>query len=103
MSRKLLSDAQRSEASQHLREGTLRGIQSTKPAKDPQAEHAATATIKVDLKWGQVVATVEHSIPGRKTLGEVAADTRKVLVKNLYPRLLYAFSDVVCFVTNNSR
>jgi hypothetical protein len=103
MSRQLLSDAQRAEASEHPREGTSRGIPLTWPAKDPLAEHAATATIKVDLKWGQVVAPVEHSIPGRKTLGEVAADTRKVVVKNLYPRLLYAFSDVVCFVTNNSR
>ncbi|KAM7186229.1 hypothetical protein V8F33_011927 [Rhypophila sp. PSN 637] len=33
----------------------------------------------------------------------VQADSRDLITKNLYPRLLYAFSDVVCFVTSNTR
>jgi hypothetical protein len=37
------------------------------------------------------------------TLGYVQAASRDVITKNLYPRLLYAFSDVVCFVTSNTR
>ncbi|KAM7188967.1 hypothetical protein V8F33_010301 [Rhypophila sp. PSN 637] len=36
-------------------------------------------------------------------LFNVQADSRDLITKNLYPRLLYAFSDVVCFVTANTR
>lgn len=36
-------------------------------------------------------------------VGYVQADSRDLITKSLYPRLLYAFSDVVCFVTSNSR
>ncbi|KAK1829692.1 hypothetical protein QBC39DRAFT_125502 [Podospora conica] len=36
-------------------------------------------------------------------LGFVQANSRDLITKSLYPRLLYAFSDVVCFVTHNTR
>lgn len=29
--------------------------------------------------------------------------TRETVVRSIYPRLLYAFSDVVCYVTKNAR
>jgi len=35
--------------------------------------------------------------------GFVQANSRDLITKNVYPRLLYAFSDVVCFVTSNAR
>jgi len=31
------------------------------------------------------------------------ANSRDLITKSVYPRLLYAFSDVVCFVTSNAR
>ena len=36
-------------------------------------------------------------------VGFVQANSRDLITKNVYPRLLYAFSDVVCFVTSNAR
>ncbi|KAK5662366.1 hypothetical protein OQA88_8276 [Cercophora sp. LCS_1] len=36
-------------------------------------------------------------------LGHVQADSRNLITKSLYPRVLYAFSDVICFVTSNTR
>ncbi|KAK5656422.1 hypothetical protein OQA88_4803 [Cercophora sp. LCS_1] len=85
-------------------------MSSIRPAKDLLTEHMETATHRIPLKWGQVMAPVLPSgasslevSRSRRRIGQVGPDTRRVIVKNLYPRLLYAFSDVVCFVTNNSR
>ncbi|KAK0730097.1 hypothetical protein B0H67DRAFT_560740 [Lasiosphaeris hirsuta] len=104
VARRILSKASRSESSQPLKDGTLRTATSSRSAKDLLAEHANTATHRVDLQWGQINAPISSTAPSLKTaVGHVDADSRKVIVKNLYPRLLYAFSDVVCFVTNNSR
>ncbi|KAI0808727.1 hypothetical protein GGR55DRAFT_689696 [Xylaria sp. FL0064] len=47
--------------------------------------------------------TLRKSNTSKSGNSVVDSNTRHVVVKNLYPRLLYAFSDVVCFVTNNSR
>ncbi|KAK3941958.1 hypothetical protein QBC46DRAFT_352819 [Diplogelasinospora grovesii] len=108
VSRRILSDAKRAEVSEALRDSTLRNATASRSAKDLLAEHAASASHIVNLKWGQVVAPVQptsslSSTLSRRSLGYVDADSRQVVVKSLYPRLLYAFSDVVCFVTNNAK
>ncbi|KAK3336354.1 hypothetical protein B0T19DRAFT_36498 [Cercophora scortea] len=103
---RILAEASRREGPQPLRDGTLRNATSARPAKDLVSEHANTASSRIDLRWGQVVAPVPlptDSLSRRRTIGQVDPESRKLVVKSLYPRLLYAFSDVVCFVTTNSR
>ena len=106
VARQILSIANRSDHSQPLKDGVLRNATASRPAKDLLSDHANTASHRVDLRWGQVNIPMQapaSTLAGRKPMGHVDAETRKIVVKNLYPRLLYAFSDVVCFVTTNSR
>lgn len=66
------------------------------------AAHKDTASRGLELQWA--ATTSDPSSSGRvehKTV--VAPNTRQIIVKDLYPRLLYTFSDVVCYVTNNPR
>ncbi|GAW20800.1 hypothetical protein ANO14919_103110 [Xylariales sp. No.14919] len=104
IARQLLLQAQQSQASPAVADGALRKSNTSKPAKEALAEHASTVSDKIDLQWGQLYSPVE-AMPNFSKKGNavVDSDTRHVVVKNLYPRLLYSFSDVVCFVTNNSR
>ncbi|KAK0734363.1 hypothetical protein B0T26DRAFT_67305 [Lasiosphaeria miniovina] len=96
-------------------------------------DHRKKASMEVSLSWARIVQSRESasraeplsdvemesetrylddvsdysdaqgdtSLP--EPLGHVQADSRDLITKSLYPRLLYAFSDVVCFVTSNSR
>ncbi|KAI5462890.1 hypothetical protein BGZ63DRAFT_402245 [Mariannaea sp. PMI_226] len=52
---------------------------------------------RIQLEWGRIL---EGSI---RRNGNVESETRRIIVENIYPRILYAFSNVVCFVTSNSR
>lgn len=71
---------------------------------DPLAQHTSSASIQVDLQWGNVLAPLgRQTALAPKRPGQIDPKSRSMVVKNIYPRLLYAFSDVVCFVTNNSR
>jgi hypothetical protein len=66
------------------------------------AEHKATASRRLELQWAATTLVPSSSGGiGHKTV--VAPDTRQIIVKDLYPRLLYTFSDVVCYITNNPR
>lgn len=104
VARQILSKANRAESLQPLKDNALRSATASRPAKDLLSDHANTASHRVDLRWGQVSVPIQTPPAGsRKPLGTVDPETRKIVVKNLYPRLLYAFSDVVCFVTTNSR
>lgn len=62
-------------------------------------EHSETAMNQIDLQWGDIDFASYY--PDRR--GHVTPETRRLVVKHVYPRLLYAFSDVICFVTTNSR
>ncbi|KAK0722843.1 hypothetical protein B0T26DRAFT_704224 [Lasiosphaeria miniovina] len=62
-------------------------------------EHSETAMNEIDLQWGEIDFATYY--PDKR--GHVTPDTRNKVVKHVYPRLLYAFSDVICFVTNNTR
>ncbi|EXK77612.1 hypothetical protein FOQG_17687 [Fusarium oxysporum f. sp. raphani 54005] len=105
VSRQLILDARKSPVSQTMRDGTLRHTPvPARQAVDPVLEHASSASNRIDLKWGRILAPIDTPrVYGRKVLGQVDPKSRSTVVKTLYPRLLYAFSDVVCFVTNNSR
>ncbi|KAK0628303.1 hypothetical protein B0T17DRAFT_149884 [Bombardia bombarda] len=111
IARRIQSKVNRADVAQPLRDPTLRSSYSYRHTKDLLSDHENTASHRIDLKWGQVIApvqqpssTLDSSLTRtRKPLGYVDAQSRKVVVKTLYPRLLYAFSDVVCFVTTNSR
>ncbi|RSM02019.1 hypothetical protein CDV31_011102 [Fusarium ambrosium] len=71
---------------------------------DPLTQHENSALSRIDLRWGQLVLPVDAQRGGsRRQPGQVSSETRSNVVKLVYPRLLYAFSDVVCFVTTNSR
>ncbi|KAH8888443.1 hypothetical protein GQ53DRAFT_826146 [Thozetella sp. PMI_491] len=62
-------------------------------------EHESTATNGIDIHWGELDYTSIY--PDDR--GRVTTETRKNIVKHVYPRLLYAFSDVICFVCNNTK
>ncbi|KAI0423414.1 hypothetical protein F5Y09DRAFT_357001 [Xylaria sp. FL1042] len=102
VSRQLLEQAQQPLASQASTDVISKKTNITKAI----AEHALTVSNRVDLKWGRLFSVVgENTGPLVHTKGHTTVDpkTRSIVVKSLYPRLLYSFSDVVCFVTNNSR
>jgi hypothetical protein len=66
------------------------------------AAHKATANRRLELQWAATTSDPPSS--GRVEYRTVVApSTRQIIVKDLYPRLLYTFSDVVCYITNNSR
>jgi hypothetical protein len=53
---------------------------------------------QIQLEWGRVT---ENRNSSRN--GNVEAETRRIIVENVYPRILYAFSNVVVFVTSQGR
>jgi len=53
--------------------------------------------------WSDISEPPSQTSSSAEPLGFVQADSRDLITKSLYPRLLYAFSDVVCFVTHNTR
>ena len=62
-------------------------------------DHRDTANHAVSLQWADRLIIESES--GKKIM--VHPNSRQTIVKELYPRLMYTFSDVVCFVTNNPR
>ncbi|KAM7201004.1 hypothetical protein V8F20_005013 [Naviculisporaceae sp. PSN 640] len=95
ISRRIHSDASR-DILNRLRLG---GVHHGQTAFERYREHSETAMDKIDLQWGKI----EFPNIRSDDYGHVAAETHRLVVKHVYPRLLYAFSDVICFVTNNSR
>ncbi|KAF4334927.1 calcium-independent phospholipase a2 [Fusarium beomiforme] len=63
---------------------------------------------RINVDWGRLdypdprSSVVPRTSTGRR-LCRVQHNTRKLIVSHLYPRVLYGFSDVVCFVTTNGR
>jgi hypothetical protein len=71
---------------------------------DTLAQHTSSASIHIDLQWGKVLAPLGvQTAFDSKHPGQIDPKSRIMVVKTIFARLLYAFSDVVCFVTNNSR
>ncbi|KAF4958448.1 hypothetical protein FGADI_2370 [Fusarium gaditjirri] len=66
------------------------------------------AESRINVEWGKLdypdprASVIMEDSDGRR-LCTVQNKTRKLIVKYLYPRVLYGFSDVVCFVTTNGR
>lgn len=62
-------------------------------------DHRDTAVRAVSLQWAnsQVIQS------DKERLIVLHPKSREIVVNQLYPRLLYTFSDVVCYVTNNPR
>ncbi|KAF5629970.1 calcium-independent phospholipase a2 [Fusarium tjaetaba] len=66
------------------------------------------AESRINVEWGKLdypdprASVIVEDTDGRR-LCTVQNKTRKLIVKYLYPRVLYGFSDVVCFVTTNGR
>ncbi|KAI7758871.1 hypothetical protein LZL87_014218 [Fusarium oxysporum] len=66
------------------------------------------AESRINVEWGKLdypdprASVIMEDSDGRR-LCTVQNNTRKLIVKYLYPRVLYGFSDVVCFVTTNGR
>ncbi|RSL53411.1 hypothetical protein CEP54_010419 [Fusarium duplospermum] len=100
VSRKVISEVRGTRrSSQVILDGALRPS-----PPDPLTQHEDSALNRIDLRWGQLVVPVDAQTGGsRRQPGQVSSETRSNVVRLVYPRLLYAFSDVVCFVTTNSR
>ncbi|KAI1375162.1 hypothetical protein F4677DRAFT_446666 [Hypoxylon crocopeplum] len=105
VSRKIVADAN----------ATFNVIQTIgKRLKSPREliqDHLNNTNRKICLEWGHnhdrcptpsTTSSMGQS-PAQSQHYVVQSDTRDVIVKSLWPRTLYAFSDVVCFVTNNTR
>jgi hypothetical protein len=60
--------------------------------------HQNTSCHQLKLAWGKITIP---SNPYAMDLKHVSSNTHRLAVKELYPRLLYTFSDVVCYVTAN--
>ena len=103
IARQLLLRAQETQISQPPATGVLRKAHTSKSAKEALAEHGSTVSDRIDLQWVQLFTPIQTTRLTKKCTTAFDTKTRHVVVKNLYPRLLYSFSDVVCFVTNNSR
>jgi energy-coupling factor transporter ATP-binding protein EcfA2 len=73
------------------------------------AAHSTSQKRTFELRWAQLRQPGTHGPAMGLTAAEstelshVASESRGLIVNELYPRLLYAFSDVVCFITNNPR
>lgn len=62
---------------------------------------------QIELEWGRLKPSTSQSTSPTRIFpqinSEVEPGTRKKVVKLVYPRVLYAFSNVVCFITSNAR
>jgi hypothetical protein len=70
--------------------GNFFGVPSRKTFQEQVALHRAKGRSH-ELRWAR---TNRHG---------VLAESKKLIVETLYPRLLYCLSDVVCYVTNSTR
>ena len=81
---------------------TLRGnpALSNSAFRGALKDHKSTATRTLKLQWARTTV-----IPSGGLADKVVIDARSrtSIVRDLYPRLLYTFSDVVCYITNNPR
>jgi hypothetical protein len=69
-------------------------------------EHRKTSSHRLHMQWANVVAPATSFpivIPTHQEqeFPHIDRDSAKLVVTELYPRLLYTFSDVVCYVTTN--
>jgi energy-coupling factor transporter ATP-binding protein EcfA2 len=83
---------------------TVAGINKFSSWRDQIKEHGDCTLEQVPLEWAST------SVEGHRSLrapfhrpDKVSEKSRDIITRELYPRLLYAFSDVVCFITTNSR
>lgn len=96
----------------HLERRTLKDMSrnALKNYQDEIIEHKETSTNKLHLQWASCTAAL--STLGTSSTGVPAnvverphldVKSQGLIVRELYPRLLYTFSDVVCYITNNPR
>lgn len=87
---------------QPLERHTLRGnpAQYDSAFRGVMKDHKTTAARTLRLQWARTTLIPSGGLVDKVVID---ADSRKSIVRNLYPRLLYAFSDVVCYITNNPR
>lgn len=69
--------------------------------KETIKDHRESAKATFPLQWAKPM--VVPSATGLTDKLVLSAQSRQLIVKELYPRILYTFSDVVCYVTNNPR
>ena len=95
------SDVNRNRARQPFDLKTLRAPPKLSKVafKEELDEHRQTASYKKRLQWAKTTLTTT----GMTQKIVIGAESRRTIVKDLYPRFLYTFSDVVCYVTNNPK
>ena len=70
-----------------------------KDHRETLKNHKETASRVIGLQW----ARTTEILTKLSSKVVVHSETRESIVTDLYPRLLYAFSDVVCYITQNPR
>jgi hypothetical protein len=75
---------------------------------DEVLDHMNSCSKKLDLEWANCTQAAPMRRGNSAAHAEVSpshidSTTQKLIVKELYPRLMYTFSDVVCFITNNPK
>lgn len=74
----------------------------TKSYAQEVSEHRKTAFQRLHMQWAQVVFPQINALDFQEPPPpHIHHESTKLIVGELYPRLLYTFSDVVCFITNN--
>lgn len=81
-----------------LERGTLR---IPKSYGQEVSEHRKTASRRLLMQWAKVVRPQPQGPYSEPQPSYIHHESTKLVVGELYPRLLYTFSDVVCFITNN--
>jgi hypothetical protein len=68
-------------------------------------QHQRTSSNQLAIQWANVIAppTRQHAGQGEDDddTPRIDSESARLVVAELYPRLLYTFSDVVCYVTQN--
>ena len=74
----------------------------TKSYAQEVVEHRRTASQRLEMQWAEVVVHQQVALDFQDPEPpHIHHESTKLIVGELYPRLLYTFSDVVCFITNN--
>jgi hypothetical protein len=58
--------------------------------------HHRTSSQRLHMHWAKLITSGVDGLPPH-----IYRESARLIVGELYPRLLYAFSDVVCYVTTN--
>jgi hypothetical protein len=109
---RLVSDA--TQGHSHVEKRTVRDhgdvfvqARSVKSYAQEVQEHQHTASSKLRMRWARSTQAPPYGSAAGQGIDldppHIDIKSQKLVVTELYPRLLYTFSDVVCYITTNPK